>query len=437
MVGVFRWLLALLVVLCGGTVWSWPVAAATKTKLVFATRGGAFNASGVELRKSLADALIAEFHKQNPDIEVEWLRVDESGYKDKIATMFVAGQAPDIMEAWTTMGTAWAENGYLLDLRPYISKDMPDRDIKDFFPSVWEAPVIRVGPKAGMRYAIPRYLNVVIFYYNKTLFNNLGLEHLDRLDQANGWTWSTLVEYGKKLVQKTPEGKYQRYALRTDQGVSRSAAWAWANGGAIFDYPGSPTRFVMDTPAALEGYQFLYDLRYQYDIWAKGAPSFESGLVGMDNTKATDSLASLITQIGDNFEWDVAQRPMGRVERGTRTSLDLYVVSSQTKNPDAAWRFVKFLTSPKAQMLHAQIQGMVPIRKSLYADYIRLVPSKSLRYFFEGAINARVDPTALMIRSDEATSLIDSALAKSMDRNQVSVKQAIGEIADAVRALYR
>lgn len=412
-------------------------AVGAQAKLVFATRGGAFNSAGVELRKALADALIAEFQRQNPDIEVEWLKVDDSQYKDKIATLAAAGQAPDVFEAWATMGAVWAEGGLLLDLAPYVKKDLRAADIKDIFQNAWEAPVIRAGPRAGMQYAVPRYLNVVIFYYNKTLFDNAGLVHLDKLDAAGNWNWNTLVDYGKKLTRKSPDGKFTQYGLRTDWGISRSAAWAWANGGSIFGYPEAPTQFVMDRPEAIEGYQFLYDLRWQYEIWPKGAPGFDRGLVAMDNTRATDGLAGMISQIGDAFEWDVAQRPLGKRERGTRTSLDLYVVSSQTKHPDAAWRFAKFLISPKAQMLHAQIQGMVPIRKSLFRDYTALNKDKSLRHFFEAAITAHVDPSAVMVRADDAVKLIDDALRSSLENNQKPIKQAIEEIAPAVRNLYK
>ncbi|HEX6972440.1 MAG TPA: extracellular solute-binding protein [Limnochordia bacterium] len=412
-------------------------AAAAKTPLVFATRGGAFDAAGVELRKALADALIAAFERENPDIDVAWLRVSDDDYADKIVTLAAAGQLPDVFEAWGNMGTVWAERGLLLDLAPYVRRDLSAAELRDIFANVWEAPVVRVGPNAGMRYAVPRYLNVVIFYYNRTLFDNAGLIHLDDLDAPGDWTWERLVEYGKKLTRKAPDGTFVQYALRTDRGVGRSAAWAWANGGGIFNYPEDPTEFTLDAPASIEGYEFLYDLRWQHEIWPPNAPGFDQGQTAMDNTIATDSLASMTSRIGDAFEWDVAPRPMGRAERGTRTSLDLYVVSRSTAHPEAAWRFIRFLISPQAQLLHAKIQGMVPIRKSLYDEFVALNREKSLAAFFEGAIGARVDPTAVMLHADEAAALIDQALEASIERNEKPVKQAIEEIAPAIRSLYR
>lgn len=411
-------------------------AGAEQSTIVFGTRGGAFNADGVSTRQLLAEMLIEEFEAENPDINVEWQQID-GDYDVKIVALAAAGDLPDVFEAWGSMGISWADRGMLMDLGPWVERDFSQEEIDDIIPTVWNAPVVRVGPNAGMRFGVPRYLNVVIFYYNQTMFDEFGLVHLDKLAEQGNWTWDTLVEYGQTLTTRNADGTYRTYGLRTDDGIGRSAAWIWAAGGQVFNFPDDPTEFMMDQEPALRGLEFLYDLRWTYEIWPVETPGFQDGgVTGMDNTPATDAIRSLETEIGNQFAWDVAPRPMGPAGRGTRTSLDLYVMARTTEEPEAAWRFVKYLTSRSAQLKHAVAQGMIPIRKSLYQDYLELFPNRAAEFFYSGALDARPDPTSLMVHATEAAELIDQAIESSIVLNEKDVRTAVREIAPAIRALY-
>lgn len=406
-----------------------------KAKVTYGYRGGSFDAAGVDTSEVLYETIKTQFTRLHPDIEVELLKMEGRGYADKIVAMYAAGQAPDIVETWGNMGMAWAEEGLLLDLEPYVARDMTRRDISDFFPNLWDAVVVRHGPRSGMRYGLPRFANVIVFFYNKDLFNKAGLTHLDQLDRAGQWNWDSLVEYGKKLTITTSDDRQVQYGFNTHPGILRAASWIWANGGRVFDFPNDPTRFMMDQPAAIEGLQYLYDLRWKHGIWDRSTPSFAEGTLGIENS--TGWSAEMGTHIGDKFEWDIAPRPMGKVDRGNRTSLDTYAIVSQTKNPDAAWKFAKFLVSSEAQGLMAQIRGNIPVRKSLYGHYLSVNRGKSFNYFFEAASDARVDPSAVMVKAREVSNLIDPMMKQSIELGLKPPQVAVEEIAGAIRGLYQ
>lgn len=426
----FAAIVLMVALLCVGTGF-----AQEKTRITFATRSGGFDVTGVDMRRELAEALIAAFERDNPDIEVEWLGIAD-GYHDKIATMFAAGDSPDVFEVWGTNGMNWAESGMLLDLEPYVRRDLSAEDIDDFFPMVWEAPIIRHGSMAGMRFGIPRYVNVNITWYNKSMFDNAGLIYLDELDRAGAWNWDSLLEYSRKLTTKLPDETYATYGFKADGTVRGAPAFAWASGGGIFDFPANPTEFIMDKPESLAGLEFLYDLRWTHDVWPQSTPGFETGTVGIDQTISTDSIRAAVLLLGGVFDWDVVENPMGPVERGTRTALDLYVLSKQSANPDAAWRFAQFLLSPEAQYLHMHWMGLVPIRRSLYGEFVASYPDYNLDAFFQAAMTARVDPRTVMVQPDRASSLVNQALNASMQLNEKPIRLAVEEIAPAIRALY-
>ncbi len=413
-----------------------PLLVTAKTQITFATRSGGFDITGVEVRRVLAEELIAAFERHNPDIDVEWLGIPDD-YHNKIATLFAAGESPDVFEVWGTNGMQWASAGMLLDLEPFVQRDMSATDIRDFFPQIWEAPIIRHGSNTGMRFGLPRYVNVHITWYNKNLFDRSGLVYLDELDGAGRWTWDTMLEYSKKLTTLNSDGSYRTVGFRTDDNIRGVPAFVWASGGGIFDFPNNPTRFVMDQPESIQGLEFLYDLRWVHKVWPREVPGFEKGTVGMDQTLSTDAVGLAVLLLGKEFSWDVAQNPMGPKERGTRTALDLYLVSSQTQNPDAAWRLAKFLVSREGQQLHMNVMGMIPIRRSLYREYIATYPDLNLDAFFQAAVVARVDPRTVMVHPQEASDLVNQALKLSIGVNEKPVRVAVNEIVPAIRALYK
>ncbi|HET7560405.1 MAG TPA: extracellular solute-binding protein, partial [Limnochordia bacterium] len=402
--------------------------ALAQTTITFGTRSS-------KTRDALAQAVINGFEKQHPDITVQFTPIT-GDYDDKIGTLFAGGSAPDVMEAWADMGITWAQRGFLLDLAPYVKRDAAELNVSDILPAAWSFPVMRVGPLAGMRFGVPRYLNVVIFYNNRDLFDNAGLPYPSVSDKNGSWDWDTLVRDGQKLTITGPDGKITQWGLKTNDSISRGAAWAWSAGGDVFD-PANPLHFVLNQGGGLEGMQFLSDLRWKYGIWLDHAPSFDGGHVAMDNTKATDGLSDMIGSIGKSFNWDVSQVPLGPAKRGTRTSSDMYVVNKNAKNPDAAWEFVKYLLSPEGQMLSAKIAGMVPVRASLYGPYVALNSNKNLAAFFNGANNAQVDPTATILDSSAVTPMINDAMDANLSKHAKSMKQALDGAAVQIEAYYK
>src|ERR1019366_6580960 len=43
-------------------------------------------------------------------------------------------------------------------------------------------------------------------------------------------------------------------------------------------------------------------------------------------------------------------------------------ISKDSKEPEAAWRFIEHMTSPDAQMISAKVGGNLPVRNSVFSD---------------------------------------------------------------------
>lgn len=411
------------------------VALAQPVELTFMFRGG-------ELQEQLVRHWIAEFEDQNPDIKINW-RIASGDWMDQMPIWIASGTAPDVFEMWGRQARDWGEQGFLMDLAPYVERDFTEDDVADFFPISWEAGILDLGPRAGVQYGIPSYGNIYTFYYNKTLFDEAGIPHLDELDRAGDWTWDTLIEIGRKLTRYNGDRIIQ-YALDDNSiqhPTARGAGWIAAAGGKVFDFPQNPTRFMMDQPEAIAGLQFMQDLIWQYHIVPPqnvlSQYDFRNGLSAM-RVEGTGYLARMELYVEDRFEWDLAARPMGPESRGYYLASDMFGMSATTKHPEEAWRFLNYLVSQEGMGAHMAIMGRGPSRASLYQEYQELYPERSTIYHMYGMMDSVLSPETLMYESNEARRLIrDVAVRPQVMTNQKSAEQAIGEIAGAVRALYQ
>ena len=65
------------------------------------------------------------------------------------------------------------------------------------------------------------------------------------------------------------------------------------------------------------------------------------------------------------FKWDIAAMPKGPAGRATSVNSAGFVIAKDSKNPDAAWEFVKYAFSDVGQSELAKIGLAIPVRKSV------------------------------------------------------------------------
>lgn len=270
-----------------------------------------FHYRGGGARTEVVEEWIAEFEKQNPDIKVEW-EIPSGSWQDKLLVSMAAGSAPDVVEFWGNFAQQLGRNGWLLDLRPYVARDMTADDIADFFPAAWDGSFVRFGPKQGEQFALPRYINTMVTYYNKSLFDQAGLESPRELDRRGEWTWESMRANARKLTRTNASETVQWGYMTMTRGWDRVAQFLWENGTDWFD-PANPTQFAGDSPEAMEAMNFLYEM-----IWEEGIAYrdldwnlFWNGQVGMMDDGLSVIFSRHDSSIQGGFEWDVAPRPAG------------------------------------------------------------------------------------------------------------------------------
>lgn len=315
----------------------------------------------------LAQEMLAQFNSQHPNIRV-FYTPDPDNLEVKMPADMAAGTAPDVLSGCCEFFPAWANAGYLLDLRPYVEADLDRETIDDWSLAQYQALFTRDGKQFGL----PKYHGALALYYNKDLFDAAGVEY-----PVAGWTYEDYLAAMKKLtVQK--QGSTIQWGSMLD--VSWDRIQIHVNGfGGHYVNPDDPTRCEMASPIAQEAMEWLRQRMWEDKVMAtfldvqnvetrKAFIQQKIAMVEDGSWALRDILDSAAFRIG------VAPFPTGPKRHATLATTDGFGIYANTKHPDAAWELLKFLVSKEYGRAMARIHFLQPARASLvpeWAGYVR------------------------------------------------------------------
>ena len=151
--------------------------------------------------KAVYQSLIDKFTESTgAKVTFEVTTADE--YGQKILAYKAAGDMPDIFYVGPDTVAANVDDGYVLPLDEYV----PEATINDLWPAITSA--YRYDGKqagSGPIYCLPKDLSTFAFAYNKTLFDEAGVEYPD---PENPYTWEEFLEVcGNLTMEKDGDGE--------------------------------------------------------------------------------------------------------------------------------------------------------------------------------------------------------------------------------------
>jgi multiple sugar transport system substrate-binding protein len=298
-------------------------------------------------------AVVDAFHAANPKITVKVTVSDWDTYWSKLQTGIAGGDAPDVFAMDGPLFPDYQGRDVLLDLKPYIDRSgydltqLADQAVADF-----------TTPSG--QFGLPRDLNVIGLFYNKKMFDAAGVPYPD-----DTWDWAKLVEVGKKLTLSKDGGKVSQWGFYTETSDMENywSSLVWQNGGDIISADHKTS--LVGSDQAVGGMQFLQDLIYKEKIMdipnADKGDEFEQGQAAME----ANGSWLVATHLAAGIDFGIAPLPKGPAGRFTSINPTGAVVFKGTKNPDAAWEFVKYLASPAAQTKLMELKASLPANKAV------------------------------------------------------------------------
>jgi ABC-type glycerol-3-phosphate transport system substrate-binding protein len=141
----------------------------------------------VDLNKEL----IAEFEKQNPDIDIQYTAIPNSDFFTKMLAAMSTGTGPDVFNMSATRITAYLENKMAAPVNPAaLGFKNQDELVK-----AWQPGTLGMVTDGGKVYGIPSEYNVSALVINKKHFHEAGLD-----PNKPPKTWDELMKYAEKLT---------------------------------------------------------------------------------------------------------------------------------------------------------------------------------------------------------------------------------------------
>lgn len=315
------------------------------------------------------DEMVPEFCKKFPNIEVV---VDGVPYADMLPKAMLditAESGPyDFIATDDNWPPQMAETGLLMDLRSDLETPS-GYDWDDFHPAPLAA-----GEWKGAQYAVPVRSNLMLLFYNRTLFEEAGL---DADEELEGITWDEFEELLPKLVRDTDgDGEDDVWAIAMEYARGQLTSVPWqsilnSHGGQLFDENMRPAfntevgvaaweqfiRFADYGPPGIEAYGFneIQEAFRQQKV----AIMFQWGSVY--RAMAADPETSTLTpdQVG------VRPLPGGSAcPASAHRGVWVVTIPKNSPHPEEAWTFISWVSSKEGEKWMAANIGTFPARIS-------------------------------------------------------------------------
>jgi multiple sugar transport system substrate-binding protein len=322
--------------------------------------------------RSWQTSMVPAFNKAFPNIE---LTIDGVPYNEQLAKTLLEVTSATPTYDILIIDDPWipqvAQTGALIDLKTEAAKwTAPDFDWADF-----NSAPLAAGEWKGVQYGVPVRSNMLLMFYNAAHYEKAGLPA-----PTPALTWPEFMTQASKLVQDlNGDGKVDAWAIDTYFTRDSLTPTIWqailnANGGALLDDQNKP---AFNNEVGVQALQTHIDLlKYappgavshgfneSLQAFRQGqvATMFQWGSVykGSAVDPATTTLKP--EQVG------IQVMPVGSKFAGTHRGIWSGSVARKSKNQQAAWAMLQWLTSKQGETWHANNLGVFPARKSTLAS---------------------------------------------------------------------
>ena len=314
--------------------------------------------------------IMKDFEKDHPNIKVKF-RATYDDYEDATQVVLreaVSNTLPDVTMQGLNRQAIFVEKGIAQSLEPFIAKEA------DFAKDGYHKAMLDLGTFDGKVYGLPFSVSLPVGYYNMDMMKKAGINKLPT-------NWPETIEACNKL----------RAA-----GIKNPIFWGWNITGNWFLQAllwSQETPIVKDGkinlggPAglkALEQMKAIFDGCKMKNLqWKAALKSFSAGEIAM-MFWSTSALGAVERAMGNNFELKTNEFPgLDGGPKGLPAGGNSAMMVSTSKDPErrqAAWTFLKYLTSGKGAAAVAETTGYMPPNKAandiMLKDFYAKHPNK-------------------------------------------------------------
>ncbi len=295
--------------------------------------------------KAAIEKVAAAYNAAHPGIKVTTLAVPYDAFADKISAAVPRGKGPDVfIYAQDRLG-GWIEAGNTVEpIDFFLDQATKDR----FIPTTLEAMTYR-----GTVWGLPANYKVITLIYNR------------KLVKEPPRTTAELVATARKLTDKGA-GRYGLAYWYSD--YYYHAALQNAFGGRVFE--GATARPVLNAPENVKGLELLLSWLDQGILPAEPSTALITALFNQGKAAMILTGPWFLGEIAPEIEYGLALLPKVS-EAGNKPlrpwmTVEGAFIAAPSKNKDAAYDFVKYLTDVGPATTMALEGRQTPSNKAVY-----------------------------------------------------------------------
>ncbi|WP_246191109.1 ABC transporter substrate-binding protein [Aureimonas leprariae] len=309
-------------------------------------------------RTETLKGLVAKFEQANPGTKVEITSLPWGEAFEKFATMYSAGDTPDVMEMPDTWVALYAKNGALESLEPYLAKWQYTSGLND------RALQFGRSTDGKTAYMLPYGFYMQAMFYNKKLFKDAGIAEPPK-------TLPEFLDASRKLKAIGKAGYCQRGGRG---GLNDWTIFSNAVSGNNTFFKDDGTSTFAD-PDKVKGLAFLIDY-YKEGLspkdsinWAfnEQVAGFYSGTCAMLN-QDPDALIAIDEKMKPE-DYGVVPIPKGEAGKAFPViGFAGWSMFANSSNKEASWKLIEALESPEPNVEWNKRTGALPVHKSAEKD---------------------------------------------------------------------
>jgi len=315
------------------------------------------------------EAMMPAFKEAHPNIEVKF-RATYEDYEDATNTVLreaVAGNLPDVSMQGLNRQAPLVDKGIAKSLAPFIAAEA------DFETEGYHEAMLSLSTFDDEVYGLPFSISLPVGYYNMDILREGGIEELPT-------TWDEVIAACKTM--KSNGVKNPIFWGWNVTGNWFVQALLWSQDKAIVE----DGRVTMDSPEALIALEQMQEIftgcQMQNLAWKAAMSSFAAADIGMFFW-STSALGSIERSQGD-FELVTGPFPgLDNAPLGLPAGGNAAMLTSTSDDPavrEAAWTWLKFITSGQGAAEVAKTTGYMPPNKAaneiILADFYEQNPNK-------------------------------------------------------------
>ena len=324
---------------------------------------------GVIDEPDIINQFVVEFKKSYPKVNITYQKKSANTYEKDLINALAAGRGPDIFYIHNTWLPKHADKIF-----PDYEEYMTVNSFRDTFVDVAYNDFV-LGDEI---YALPLYVDTLALFYNKDIFNSVGIANPPS-------TWEGLLSMVPSLTKKDSSGGISRSAIamgtakNIDKATDILSLLMLQSGVKMFDEERMQTTFDQRTmendieypsgQQSLEFYVNFSNAKKSVYTWNNQMPysidAFLEGKTAMmiNYSYQVENLRSRAPHL--KFGVSLAPQPKGAQQSVNYADYWGLTVSKTSKYPDVAWFFAHYLMEKEQSTAYIKMASKPTARRDL------------------------------------------------------------------------